>query len=107
MTSGPILRVFTARPRPGAESLLVEKLRSVSTALVRDQPGCLAWIAAGPSGEGDSELTFITLWESAASLLDFAGPDVSESVLPDGYAELMESHRVDHLPVHAHGTAGS
>lgn len=83
----------------------MEKLRGESTRLVRDQPGCIGWVAAGPSQDGvDRHLVFITFWESMEAVVDFAGHDVTQSVLPDGYAELIDSHSVEHLPIHANGT---
>ena len=91
-----VMRIFRARPKPGDEDAFALLLATESVALVRDRPGCQGWFAAGPA---DGEYLFVTLWCDELAVRTFAGERWQESVLPAGYADLLESHSVQHVSV--------
>lgn len=93
-----ILRLFYATPHPGAGAELNRKLQTESIALATSQKGMVACAAAGSALDGRDSL-FLTIWEDSNALDRFAGPDHRRSVLPDGYAPLLEDHHVVHRPV--------
>ncbi len=91
-----VMRVFRARPHAGAGSSLVQLLLTNSVDLVRHKDGFIGHIAAGPV---DGWYTFITFWRDESAVRAFAGESWRESVLPDGYAGLLQEHDVEHSTV--------
>lgn len=94
--SQPVMRVFRARPSPGCDQDLSQRLVTESVRLVADRDGLLGHIAAGPV---DDWFLFVTLWRDAAAVRAFGGDDWEQSVLPDGYDELLDEHHVEHVPL--------
>lgn len=92
----PIVRVFKARVRPGKEKLFEYKLRTTSTPLVLDKPGFLGFLSAGPAVPGGRDFVFVTLWADFRQMKRLFGSQWRESLLPDGYAELITSCSVEH-----------
>jgi hypothetical protein len=91
--AGAVVRVFRCRPRPGAGPALRERLAAESVALVEGREGYGGCLGVGPGIDGD--FWFITIWRDMSSVRAFAG-DSTASVLPAGYAELLEDHSVEH-----------
>lgn len=94
--SVPILRIFKARAKNGCKQALAEKLASTSAPLVRNQPGLLGFFASGPANDADRDFVFATIWQDADALKVFFGQDWRVSLLPQGYAELIELCSVEH-----------
>ena len=94
--SVPIIRVFRARARPGCESALADKLATSSVEVVRDQPGFLGYLFAGPANDRDHEFIFATIWADSDAVKARFGEQWRVSMLPPGYAELIEECSVDH-----------
>ena len=92
----PILRLFKARALPGRQAELGAKLATVSADLVRAQPGFLGYVAAGPAAHGARDFAFISLWSSFSAMKALFGESWRVSLLPPGYAALIESHSVEH-----------
>ena len=98
----PILRMFGARAHPGCQAALAAKLATTSAELVRHQPGLLGFLASGPASDAERDFVFITIWRDAAALKAFFGEEWSVSLLPPGYAELIEASSVEHYHLTAH-----
>lgn len=94
--SVPLLRLFKARAKLGCEAALAKKLATTSAQLVRNQPGMLSFLAAGPANDFDRDFVFATIWRNADALKAFYGGDWRVSLLPPGYAELIDECSVDH-----------
>ena len=92
----PIIRVFRARARHGCEGALAEKLATSSVEVVQGQPGFLGHLVAGPARENQSEFIFASIWADAEAVKSRFGADWRLSLLPPGYAELIEACTVDH-----------
>lgn len=94
--SVPLLRIFKARAKLGCEQALARKLATTSAQLVRDQPGMLGFLAAGPADDPSRDFVFATIWRDANALKEFFGEDWHVSLLPPGYKELIEICSVEH-----------
>lgn len=101
--SVPIIRVFRARARLGCESALADKLATSSIEVVRGQPGFLGYLVAGPANESQHEFIFASIWANADAVKTRFGEEWRVSLLPPGYAELIEECSVDHYHLTAHG----
>ena len=91
-----LMRVFRASAKPGCERELARLLTTESVRLVSGREGLRGWIASGPI---DGEYLFMTFWSDEDAVQGFAGETWRDSVLPEGYAELLESHGVAHSTV--------
>ena len=91
-----ILRLFRARAKVGSENALAEKLTTTSVQLVRDQPGFMGLLAAGPANDIDHDFVFATIWRDAEAVRAFFGEDWHVSLLPPGYSELIDACSVEH-----------
>ena len=95
-SGAPILRLFKARARPNCESALAEKLATSSVQVVRDEPGFLGFICAGPANNTDRDFVFASMWRDVDAIKARFGHDWRGSFLPSGYAELIEECSVEH-----------
>jgi quinol monooxygenase YgiN len=94
--SVPIIRVFRARARQGCKSALADKLATTSIQVVQGHPGYLGYLVAGPANESQHEFIFASIWTDADALKARFGPEWRVSLLPPGYAELIEECSVEH-----------
>ena len=94
--SVPIIRVFRARARQGCERALADKLATSSVEVVKGQPGFLGYLVAGPANESQHEFIFASIWADAEAIKSRFGQEWRASLLPPGYAELIEECSVDH-----------
>jgi hypothetical protein len=53
-------------------------------------------LAAGPANESQGEFIFASIWTDADALKARFGPEWRVSLLPPGYAELIEECSVEH-----------
>ena len=77
--SVPIIRVFRARARQGCKRALADKLAISSVQVVQGQPGSLGYLVA-----------------DADALKVRFGQEWRDSLLPPGYAELIEECYFEH-----------
>src|SRR5215470_9175186 len=103
--SVPIIRLFRARARRGCERALADKLATSSIEVVRGQPGFLGHLVAGPASERRREFIFASIWANAAAVKMRFGEAWRVSLLPPGYAELIEECSVDHYHLTDHSLA--
>jgi quinol monooxygenase YgiN len=94
--SVPIIRVFRARARPGCEKSLADKLATSSVQVVQGQPGSLGFLIAGPANDEQHEFIFASVWADADAIKARFGRAWRVSMLPPGYAELIEECSVEH-----------
>jgi quinol monooxygenase YgiN len=94
--SVPIIRVFRARARQGCERALADKLATSSVEVVKGQPGFLGYLVAGPASEHQHEFIFASIWVNADAVKARFGEEWRVSLLPPGYAELIDECSVDH-----------
>ena len=92
----PIIRIFRARAKQGCERALADKLATSSVEVVQGQPGFLGYLVAGPSSELNHEFVFASIWTEADAVKARFGEEWRVSLLPPGYAELIDECSVDH-----------
>jgi quinol monooxygenase YgiN len=92
----PIIRVFRARAKQGCERALADKLATSSIEVVKAQPGFIGYLVAGPANERQREFIFASIWANAEAVKARFGEQWRVSLLPPGYAELIEECSVDH-----------
>src|SRR5215831_3145884 len=94
--SVPIIRVFRVRAKRGCERALANKLATSSVEVVQGQPGFLGYLVAGPASEGQHEFIFASIWTDADTVKARFGEQWRVSLLPPGYADLIEECSVEH-----------
>ena len=94
--SVPIIRVFRARARQGCERALADKLATSSVEVVKGQPGFLGYLVAGPASEHQHEFIFASIRANADAVKARFGEEWRVSLLPPGYAELIDECSVAH-----------
>jgi quinol monooxygenase YgiN len=92
----PIIRIFRARAKQGCERALADKLATSSVEVVQGQPGFLGHLVAGPASELQHEFVFASIWADADAVKARFGEEWRVSLLPPGYAELIDECSVDH-----------
>lgn len=92
----PILRIFTARAKPGCERALAQKLASTSVDVVQNEPGFLGYLSGGPATSGGRNFVFASVWRDVDALKARFGKQWRDSYLPSGYAEVIEECAVEH-----------
>ena len=92
----PIIRIFRARAKQGCERALADKLVTSSVEVVQGQPGFLGYLVAGPASELQHEFVFVSIWTDADAVKASFGEEWRISLLPPGYAELIDECSVDH-----------
>ena len=97
--SGPILRLFEVRPKPGCAAELIEKFRVTSIEVVQGYPGNLGYFF-GHGVEADEEyVAFTSVWKNLDAVKARFGDTWKESFLPPGYEDLIEEHTIRHIDV--------
>ncbi len=97
--SGPILRMFEVRCRPGCRDRLLANFQSTSADVVRNEPGNRGYFFGRCIQDGEDTVLFVSVWESLEAVQDRFGAGWQESFLPDGYEELIEACSIRHLDV--------
>ena len=92
----PIIRIFRARAKQGCERALADKLATSSVEVVQGHPGFLGYLVAGPASELHHEFVFASIWTDADAVKARFGEEWRVSLLPPGYAELIDECSVDH-----------
>lgn len=90
-----IIRVFTARPKPGKTQELLQLATEISIPFVDRQPGLIARYTGTGMGATGEELVFISVWRDLDGLKNMTGDDWESEVIPDQrIGELIESSSV-------------
>jgi hypothetical protein len=73
---------------------------------VQGQPGFLGYLVAEPASEGQHEFIFASIWADSDAVKARFGEQWRVSLLPPGYAELIEECSVDHYHLTGQSLAG-
>ena len=95
--TGPILRIFEVRARPGCVDTLLRNFASTSAAVVRDEPGNLGFVYGRVVQGGTDTLLFISLWTDLDAVRARFGDDWESSYMPPGYDDLIDTCSIRHL----------
>lgn len=78
-----IIRVFRARPQPGAVDELASLAEEISIPFVDGQPGLVARYTGRGIGTTGDELVMVTVWENLDAVKGMTGDDWESAVIPD------------------------
>jgi heme-degrading monooxygenase HmoA len=78
-----IIRVFRARPEPGAADELARLAEEVSIPFVDRQPGLVARYTGRGVGATGEEMVMISVWEDFDAMKTMTGDDWESPVIPD------------------------
>jgi heme-degrading monooxygenase HmoA len=82
-----IVRIFRARPEPGAVDELARLAAEVSIPFIEAQPGLVARYTGRGLGATGEELTMVTVWEDLDAMKNMTGEDWESPVIPDDRLE--------------------
>jgi quinol monooxygenase YgiN len=92
-----IIRVFRARPKPGAAEELARLALEVSVPFVDAQPGLVARYTGRGAGATGEELTMVSVWEDLDAMKNMTGEDWDNPVLPDERLEPLIEESFLHI----------
>ena len=96
-TSGPIVRLFEARPKQGRGDELAQKLATTSVEVVRNKPGNEGYFFGQSVAGEDDVFVFASVWKDLGAVKDRFGAGWQSSYLPTGYADLIDECSVRHF----------
>ena len=99
--SGPILRLFQVKTKPGCAPELIHKFGTTSAAVVRGHPGNQGFFFGHSVGSDEDYVVFTSVWRDLDAVKARFGETWQESFLPSGYEDLIEQHSVRHIDVGA------
>lgn len=99
--SGPILRLFQVRAKPGCAAELIKKFRVTSAEVVRGHPGNMGYFFGYGVDADEDYVAFTSVWNSLDAVKARFGDTWEESFLPPGYEDLIEEHSIRHIDVGA------
>ncbi len=95
--SGPVLRLFEVRTKPGCAEDLMRNFATTSADVVRDNPGNEGYFFGRGAGSDDDVVFFASVWTDLNAVRERFGTDWQESFLPPGYEDLIDEHSVRHF----------
>jgi quinol monooxygenase YgiN len=96
-TSGPVLRLFQVRAKPGCAKDLIEKFAVTSAEVVRGEPGNLGYFFGRGMQVDEDHVVFASLWQDLEAVKARFGDAWQASFLPPGYEDLIETCSVHHI----------
>lgn len=91
-----IIRVFSARLKPGAREAYEDLCQRVSVPLMSAQPGFLTWRMGAERPGRPDDFVFVSLWRDLESLRAFTGDHWEAASILPGEADLLERVAVQH-----------
>ena len=93
----PILRVFEVTTKPNYASKMLENFASTSIKVVENEPGNLGYYFGQNINENENNVYFVSIWKDIDAVKERFGENWQESFLPEGYAEIIETHSLKHI----------
>lgn len=92
-----ITRVYRVRIKPELRDEFEPLFRTVARSSVSECSGCKDVTVGGPTSVDPDEYAMISVWDSAESLSEFAGPDWSVAHIPDGMEKFVQACWLHHF----------
>ncbi|MFC3612523.1 antibiotic biosynthesis monooxygenase family protein [Lutimaribacter marinistellae] len=97
--SGPILRLFQVKAKPGCAAELIRKFRVTSAEVVRGHPGNRGYFF-GQGIETDKDyVVFTSVWRDLEAVKARFGDAWQEAFIPPGYEDLIDECSIRHIDV--------
>ncbi|MCR2784401.1 MULTISPECIES: hypothetical protein [unclassified Microbacterium] len=100
----PVVRMWTGAVRTEDRDAYVDYIKGTGMDAYRATPGNLdAWLLTRDRGDGRTEVTTVSRWDSLEAIAAFAGTDIESAVFyPEDDRYLVErDERVRHYVEHA------
>ena len=81
-TSGPVLRLFQVRAKPGCAAELIQKFGVTSAEVVRGYPGNLGYFFGHGVDSDEDYVAFTSIWDNLDAVKERFGDTWKESFLP-------------------------
>ncbi len=91
-----IVRIFRAQIQPGKLAEWQHKVEKFSIPWLKSQRGMLGYYPGKPLSPDSREFCMIALWKDLDSLKEAVGEDITQVVLLEDEATLVEESSVDH-----------
>lgn len=91
-----IIRIFEVVIDPKYRNGFERDFKSISVETVKSSKGLISCTIGSPSKWNSDEYTMITVWENELSLIDFAGKNWNQAVIPSGMEKYAKSFNVKH-----------
>ena len=101
MTTGPLLRIFEVKTKPGCAEALLKNFATTSADVVQGKPGNKGDFFGRCIEGGDDMVLFVSVWEDLAAVKARFGDDWQTSYMPEGYEDLIETCGVRHFDMSA------
>ena len=95
--SGPVLRLFHVRAKPGSAAMLAAQFETTSADVVRNEPGNQGYFFGQGIQQDADVVIFASLWADLDAVKTRFGEDWQQSYLPPGYEALIETCWVQHI----------
>src|SRR5216684_823720 len=92
-----IIRIFRARPQPGADEQLARLAEEVSIPFVDAQPGLVARYTGRGVGATGNELVMVSVWQDLDAMKNLTGENWDNPVLPDERLEPLIAESFLHV----------
>lgn len=99
--SGPVLRLFDVKVKPGRAAELLANFASTSAEVVRDQPGNQGYFFGQDYTREGDQVVFASLWSDLQAVRDRFGEDWQSSFLPAGYEDMIAECSIRHIDLSA------
>ena len=91
-----IIRIFRAKIKPGKLTEWQDRVEKLSIPWLKSQGGLLKYYPGKPLGPDSKEFCMIMLWKDIESLKKAVAEDITQVVLLEDEATLVEESSVDH-----------
>lgn len=95
--TGPLLRIFEVRVKPGCASTLMENFATTSAGVVKDNPENRGYFFGECVQGSDDTVMFVSVWSGLDAVKAHFGADWETSYMPPGYEDLIEECLVRHF----------
>ena len=95
--SGPILRLFQVKAKPGCRDELMRKFATTSADVVRGEPGNEGYFFGQGVAADEGVVVFASIWTDLDAVKTRFGEDWEGSFLPPGYDALIEECSIRHI----------
>jgi transposase/heme-degrading monooxygenase HmoA len=92
-----VIRVFSARMKPGKRTAYIRLSHNITIPLMREQPGFLTAQIGAPREDRPDDFVFVSVWEGLESIRAFVGERWQEALIVPGEADLVEEVVVQHF----------
>lgn len=92
-----INRFFRIRIRPSERENFEQDFKKIAVEYVKKQPGLVSYTLGFPTKWKPDDYMLLTVWETEADLIRFAGANWQVAVYPDGMEKYVLNSWVDHF----------